>query len=277
MGLLEIAVIATLAFALMATEVTAAEANSSVIRDSSSGSSSAEAIPSISMYSTSNRNYLAGIRTTTKSINMCVGVLVAPQYVLTAHCEPNEQFKGATRLAPGVEKPSTDYQYVSLGPHYDSSSSAVETIKIESWMRHPNYNEKTEENNYYLFKLATASKMTPVMIEPGSGAYVADDTEVTVLSWPDTDHTPISTTMWIVNQDECKQYIRIFTSTVCTVAYGSMDACKMNNGSPLITTINGLDILIGVMNYNNGCGTRYPTVFNRVWKAQPWIRSVTGI
>lgn len=133
--------------------------------------------------------YVVGIQATEGSINACAGVLIGPKYVLSANCKPNWTFvsHGIVNLDASGTNPVKRYALIgsdyNSGKHLGKDMKSEEIIAIFNWVRHPDYNAKTGEFNYFIFTLDTKSRNTPVTL-PDSGSSISSGSTAIVTGFP---------------------------------------------------------------------------------------------
>lgn len=179
-----------------------------------------------------------------------IGMLVAPEYVLTAaHC------------VGGLDA----YQISALCEPYQPGANCgqpIEEIKVLQEIKHPQYNDKTRNNDFALVKLRERSTITPVAMDQGiiSPNYTSNTNDL----WPigvgtqDPDVDKFPTRLYhvevsYVTQQKCKnQYgaSDITANMMCASDPGE-DSCHGDSGGPLYDKTN--NAVVGVVSWGYGC------------------------
>lgn len=216
------------------------------------------------------RSYLVGLRNSASDANYCAGVLVAPSYVLTSNlCVPSLH----SHAYPWKQ------QWASIGSIFKDDTSMGEQRRVLNLTPHPQYNKATRENDFLLLQLLQPSSKTPVVLpEADSNIFIYGKTAI-ALGWGTNAIDVSTTTMSYVGAQDCTQtQPPVFASQQCAVGAKSTDAYDINEGSPLIMTQNGKDVLVGIVSNNAGCDqTNVPALLSRVPKVRDLIKKVVGV
>lgn len=233
-----------------------------------------------------NRTYLVGLRATPKGNNICVGALIGSNSVVTSHCPMIVNGKAKQKGVVNSDKNSYNIQYASIGNRYRNGDSYGQVIKIYGWIRHPNYNAKTDAYSVSVFVLAQKTTLKPIPLGSASDDDLNEGQPTTTMGWV---HDGVSAFLYVVNmqfygQTPCAKILgiggwKLDDSNVCTIPAKSTDACQLEPGSPLIIDQGGEERLVGVMNFNYACGsTNMPIVYSRMADKQyDWIMMVAGL
>ena len=206
------------------------------------------------------------------SLPFCGGSLVSSNTVLTAaHCET---FLFLFR--------------VHLGEHDVTVSDGELVVNPAAWINHPNYNGRTNDNDFAVVRLADdvnfSSSIKPVCLPLPDRNY--DQRESVATGWgtlfsggpqPNILHKVGLTT---ITNTECAtntQYssAMISSSMICARESGK-DSCQGDSGGPLITPEGGgrFFSVIGVVSWGFGCALpTAPDVYARVTAQLSWIEA----
>lgn len=199
----------------------------------------------------------------------CGGVLVHSDIVLTAaHCASNY-------LSAVVNA------YVTSGSYSGQINRSVQQVIV-----HPNYNSKTRSNDFAILKLSSPVYTVYPIALNGDGAGPAIGQSLTVIGvGAIRENGPSSGVLQqasvnVLNPDTCnsnRQYngMVIASTMFCAgTQSGERDSCQGDSGGPLIQVINGIDTLVGIVSWGEGCArSSYPGVYARVSWAKSWIDS----
>lgn len=243
---------------------------------SSSSTDNADA-DSISLYrlpSATNRSYLVGLRATEKGSNVCLGVLVKPQVVLSANCHMMVNNKEKASGKVKETKRSYNMLVASIGNRYPQDNVYGENIKIASWVRHPAYRAKTYRYNLIVFYLAAESSMTPIrLVNTAITDLLTEGSPAVMMGWPDLDENPFLTLMdaTFYGQTPCASILTaehnlgLDDSNLCVMPKKERHKCGLSRGTPLIVIQQGQEVLAGLLNFNFGCGhPEMPIMFSRM-------------
>lgn len=196
----------------------------------------------------------------------CGGSLITSRHVLcAAHCA-------------GVSK------MVQIGRwKVNDNSEEYEQRNIKKKFKHPNYDNKSLENDFVIFELdSPITNFGPVKVNslpdsPENGQTLNVMGWGTISSNGPVSKTLLETNVGYMSNTQCSAKYgtgNIFPPMLCASSPGK-DACQGDSGGPLIIrNPNSFeeDVLVGVVSWGFGCAdARYPGVYARVSHVYQWI------
>jgi len=208
---------------------------------------------------------------TTSGFHFCGASLIAPDVALcAAHCAP--------------EQAASNYKVV-VNPYKlnDPTQGVAETIGLADFVAHPDYNDRSIDNDYMVLKLASNSNNPIVQLHSGDSQTPIDNSVLHVMGWGTTATSSKSNTLQQVD-------VITMTNSECTARYGSgsitdnmlcaleayKGSCQGDSGGPLIIPGDGHteDLQVGIVSWGIGCAEpEHPGVYARVSNQFTWIKS----
>jgi len=220
-------------------------------------------------------NWQVGLSDTASGRPWCGGMLISPEWVLTAaHCLEGEPQRGV---------------YVVAGQwNVRQRSGNEQTIRSAQWINHPSYDRWTTNWDIGLIKLERPMQLNSCIgtvclpttdVAPGTSCIISgwgtlspggrsptilQQAEVTVLSNQECRNTGYSSG-------------QITDNMLCAQGRNSKgqitDACQGDSGGPLVCqSAAGTWNIYGATSWGRGCaGANYPGVWSRVTASLDWI------
>lgn len=97
-------------------------------------------------------------------------------------------------------------------------------------------------------------------------------------SVPELKNYMWTSALTILDSSQCGSGVQLSDTEFCAMGGRNVDACRLNEGSPLIQQIAGKDTVVGFVSNRSGCKlTGVATVFSDVGLAYKWIHHQAGI
>jgi len=221
-------------------------------------------------------SWQVGLRSRTSGTPWCGGMLIHPEWVLTAaHC-----LVGESRLN------------VVAGEYDTRRNSGNEQSRWSSEIIvHPQYNDNTMNNDFGLVRLESPVDITDcvgTVCLPSSGGDVAPGTACWISGWGTLSSGGSQPTklqeaqVTVLSNSDCKKtsydYSDISQTMLCAqgkTANGEItDACQGDSGGPLVCEdSDGTWSVYGATSWGMGCADKgYPGIWARVHEVLGWIQ-----